>query len=154
MTSAERRVRFITSYLRNARERIELAKLSSSRGFYNNAVRLCQEAVELCLKSVLRLYGIEYPRAHDVGHVLRQYSNLFPDWFRERIPEIARMSRDLCYNRGPAMYGDEDAEVPPEELYDETDAAEAIKGATLVYQLSTRLLGERVGREADPPAEA
>ena len=142
------------SYVRQAEERLHHAEEAVERGSYPYVIRQCQEAVELCLKSVLRLYGIEYPRAHDVGHVLRQYSNLFPDWFRERIPEIARMSRDLCYNRGPAMYGDEDAEVPPEELYDETDAAEAIKGATLVYQLSTRLLGERVGREADPPAEA
>ncbi|RLG50691.1 MAG: hypothetical protein DRN96_07085 [Thermoproteota archaeon] len=54
-----RRLKFIESYLRNARERIKLARISAESGFYNNAVRLCQESVELSLKAALRLYGIE-----------------------------------------------------------------------------------------------
>lgn len=130
------------SYLRNAEERIFLAEYSRSRGFYHNAVRLCQEAVELCLKAVLRLYGIEYPKSHVVGPVLRERKSLFPQWFQEVIPMIARFSRDLSHNRGPAMYGDEEAEVPPEELYDDEDAEEAIRKAKVVLELCRKLVAE------------
>jgi len=65
--------------MRNAKERIELAKISLGRGFYNNVIRLCQESIELCLKAILRLYNIEYPKSHDVGFLLKEYSNLFPN---------------------------------------------------------------------------
>ena len=81
------------------------------------------------------MYSIEYPKSHDVGYVLRQYAQLFPDWFRDKIPETACISRDLSYNRDPAIYGDENSEIPLEELYDEHDAINAIKNAQLIYNL-------------------
>ncbi len=146
MIDFRRRLKFIESYLRNSKERIELAKISKERGFYNNTIRFCQEAVELSLKAILRLYNIEYPKSHDVGYVLRQYARLFPDWFKSKIPEIARISRDLSYNRGPAIYGDENSEVPPEELYDEQDAVNAIKSAQLIHSLCYRLFLEKAKR--------
>lgn len=155
MTSMVRRLKFIESYLRNARERIKLARISAESGFYNNAVRLCQESVELSLKAALRLYGIEYPKSHEVGHVLREYSQLFPEWFRELIPEMARISRDLSFNRGPAMYGDESSETPPEELYDEEDSQVAIEKAMLVHGYCLKLLEERrreLSAELQPPS--
>ena len=144
MSSVERRLRFVESYLRNARERIELARISMERGFHNNAIRLCQESVELSLKAVLRLCGIEYPKSHEVGHALREYAQLFPEWFREAVPEMARISRDLSLNRGPAMYGNESSEIPPEELYDDEDSRRAIRNAQLVHDLCLKLFEERV----------
>ena len=143
MSNIKQRLKFIESYLRNSKERIELAKISKERGFYNNAIRFCQEAIELSLKAILRLHNIEYPKSHDVGYVLRQYAQLFPKWFKDRIPEMARISRDLSYNRGPAIYGDESSEVPPEELYDEQDAVNAIKNAQLIYDLCYKLFLEK-----------
>jgi len=143
---SERKLHFVRSYLVDAGRRIELAEICLERRYFHLVVRLCQEAIELCLKAVLRFLGIEYPRAHDVGYVLRQYRNLFPEWFRVHVDELARISRDLAHNRGPAMYGDEEAEIPPEELYDEVDAREAIKRAKFVYELCSKLVESECGR--------
>lgn len=92
----------------------------------------------------MRLYNIEYPKAHDVGYVLKEYMQLFPKWFRDKIPDIARISRDLSHNKGPAMYGNENSEIPPEELYDEQDAINAIKNTQFIYDLCYKLFKERV----------
>ncbi|RLF24958.1 MAG: DNA-binding protein [Thermoprotei archaeon] len=143
MSEVKRRLQFVKAYLDNAEERIALAEFSRARGFHHNAVRLCQEAIELCLKAILRLYGVEYPKSHDVAPLLRRYSFLFPKWFQEKISDIARYSRDLSHNRGPAMYGDEEAEIPPSELYDEKDSEEAIVKARVVLELCLKLFEEK-----------
>ncbi|RLF23622.1 MAG: DNA-binding protein, partial [Thermoprotei archaeon] len=75
--------------------------------------------------------------------LLRRYSFLFPKWFQEKISDIARYSRDLSHNRGPAMYGDEEAEIPPSELYDEKDSEEAIVKARVVLELCLKLFEEK-----------
>lgn len=143
MSDVEQRLRFVESYLRSAEARIKLAEEARRMGAHHIAVRLCQEAVELCLKAALRLFGIEYPKAHDVGPIVRRYSNVFPKWFRKIVPDLVRDSRDLSLNRGPAMYGDEDAEIPPDELYDERDSASAIMKARRALEVCSRLLEER-----------
>jgi len=39
------------------------------------AIRRSQEALELAVKALLRLMGIEYPKIHDVGDVLIENAN-------------------------------------------------------------------------------
>ena len=46
---------FAYSYISQAEERINLARVENERKKYNIVVRLCQEAVELSLKACLRL---------------------------------------------------------------------------------------------------
>ena len=49
----------------------ELIMEEVKRAFYNRSwnlvVRRAQEVVELSLKSLLKLMGVEYPKTHDVG---------------------------------------------------------------------------------------
>ncbi|MCD6509036.1 MAG: HEPN domain-containing protein [Thermoprotei archaeon] len=144
MSEIERRLSFIKAYFENARERIALAEYAKERGFPHNAIRLAQEAIELCVKAILRLYNVEYPKVHDVGPLLRRYSSLFPEWFRQKIPDIARISRDLSHNRGPAMYGNEEAEIPPNELYDERDAEDVINEVKEALAYCLKLFEEKV----------
>ncbi|BFI76799.1 hypothetical protein YN1HA_28970 [Sulfurisphaera ohwakuensis] len=59
------------SYILQAEERLNLAKIENERKKYNIVVRLCQEAVELSLKACLRLVNIEPPKFHDVGPILK-----------------------------------------------------------------------------------
>lgn len=84
------------SYIRQALERIRHAReaLETTRN-YPYVIRQCQEAVELLLKASLRLVGVEPPKWHDVGPILRREEKRFPAWFRERIPWLARVSRRL-----------------------------------------------------------
>jgi HEPN domain-containing protein len=78
------------SYERQAAERLRHAREALASGNYPYVVRQCQEAVELLLKAALRLAGVEPPKWHDVGPVLRREAGRFPEWFRG---ERARRSR-------------------------------------------------------------
>jgi HEPN domain-containing protein len=100
------------AYIRQAMERLKHAREALRRGNYPYVVRQSQEAVELALKASLRLVGVEPPRWHDVGPVLRRETGRFPEWFREEIPRLARISRRLRREREPSMYGDEESGIP------------------------------------------
>lgn len=90
----------------------------------------------------MRIVGVEPPRWHDVGPVLRAEAHRFPEWFREHVPVLARYSRRLRREREPSMYGDEESGATPEELYDKEDADEALALAKEIHALVTKLMGE------------
>jgi len=81
------------SYVRQAEERIKHAREALNEGNYPYTVRQCQEAVELLLKASLRYVGVEPPKLHDVGYILRKEKNRFPQWFQEKIDEFAYYSK-------------------------------------------------------------
>jgi len=134
------------SNIRQALERLRHAKEAFEEGNYPFTVRQSQEAVELALKASLRLVGIEPPKWHDVGPVLKREREKFPQWFQESIDELASTSRSLRKERELAMYGDEEAGVSPEELYVRSDAEYAIRSAEKVVLHVNRLLDEVVGK--------
>jgi Uncharacterized conserved protein related to C-terminal domain of eukaryotic chaperone, SACSIN len=75
---------FAYSYISQAEERINLARVENERKKYNIVVRLCQEAVELSLKACLRLVNIEPPKFHDVGPILKTMLTNFPSGLRRK----------------------------------------------------------------------
>ncbi|RLG86029.1 MAG: DNA-binding protein [Thermoprotei archaeon] len=135
------------AYIVQALERLKHSREALATGNYPYVVRQCQEAVELLLKASLRLVGIEPPKWHDVGPVLRREAHRFPEWFRREVPRMARISRRLRREREPAMYGDEETGTPPNELYDKEDAEEALRWADYVASNVLRLYRELVGEE-------
>jgi len=126
-------------YLRRAKARLIAAEDALKRGDYPEAVRYSQECVELSLKACLRIVGVEYPKVHDVGEVLRAESSRFPNWFREHIERLAEISRDLAEKRAPSMYGIEAAGKPPGELFGKKEAMEALKDAKYTHLLTEKL---------------
>lgn len=80
-----------SNYIKQARARIRHAELALREEEYPYVVRRSQEAVELALKGVLRLVGIEPPKWHDVGPILREYSHL-------------RSTILLCFVRAPSIF--------------------------------------------------
>jgi HEPN domain-containing protein len=136
------------AYVVQAVERIRHSEEAMERGNYPYVVRQCQEAVELLLKAALRLVGVEPPKWHDVGAILKSEVERFPSWFRSEVPKLARISRKLRREREPAMYGDEESGLPPNELYDEEDAREALRWATQVFQAVSKLFKELTGTDA------
>jgi HEPN domain-containing protein len=103
-----------SSYISQAEERLSLAKIEYERKKYNIIVRLYQESVELFLKACLRLINIEPPKFHDVGPILKNNADKFPQWFKEKIDIFASYSRSLRKERELSMYGDEETNTPPE----------------------------------------
>ncbi|MFP3073525.1 MAG: HEPN domain-containing protein [Caldivirga sp.] len=130
------------SYLRQAMERVRHAEEALTNGNYPYVVRQCQETVELALKAALRIVGVEPPKWHDVGPVLRQEQGKFPAWFQEHIDELISISRSLRKKRELAMSSDEESGVPPEELYTRVDAEYALSNARKVLKLVEKLMGE------------
>jgi HEPN domain-containing protein len=130
------------SNVRQAEDRLTTARIALEHGNYPYAVRQAQECVELSLKACLRLVGIEPPKWHDVGPIIRRERENFPEWFKEHVERIVSISRSLRKERELAMYGDEESKIPPEELYTRFDAEKAIEDAGFVLEIARRLLRE------------
>ncbi len=129
-------------YLVTAAYSLKQARMAQSDGVWHLAVRRCQECVEMALKAVLRLVGLEVPRVHDVGFFMRENRELFPPWFQAQLDRLIHVSRSLRKDREVSIYGDEELALPPQVIFSQLDADEALKEATLVLEMSQRLLEE------------
>ena len=58
------------SYLTKATTRLKVLDLLLRERAYSDVVREAQEVVELALKGVLRVLGVEPPKIHDVGPLI------------------------------------------------------------------------------------
>lgn len=58
----------------------------------------------------------------------------------EAIPKLASISRSLRNERETSLYGDPETGLPPEELYFENDAREALDKADFVFTICRKLL--------------
>ena len=122
---------------------LEEARSLKVKKAWNLVVRRAQEAVESALKGALLWASLEVPRVHDVGTFLRQHSNRFPPGFAQQIPRLASISRTLAVERARSFYGDEESGLPPEMLYSEQDATEALEKAVFVLDVCRQSLESR-----------
>jgi len=91
---------------------VEEAEYLQGKQAWNMVVRRSQEAVELALKAALLWAQIEVPRIHDVGPLLKQYADRYPEPFRRYISHLASISRMLRAEREISFYGDEQSGMP------------------------------------------
>lgn len=131
MTNAERGERL----LEGAEELHRELKSALERESWNLAVRHAQEVVELTLKGLLSLMGVEYPKVHDVGQVfareVEERKLAIPE---ETLSEIKDISADLARKRAPAFYF--------EAEHDETEARTAFIQADKVLQFGRKLAAQ------------
>ncbi len=116
-------------YINNAKIRLKTAENVIEERFYAFCFRLCQEATELSLKAALRLVGIDFPKWHDIGALLKKEQNKFPENFQDKILRLAEISEKLTELRELAMYGDEKNSKPASSLFNEKKSKDAIKDA-------------------------
>lgn len=126
--------------LRQAEARLEDGRGALHDENFPYCVRLSAECVELSIKAILKLVGIEYPKKHDVSDVLLLAINRFPDWFRDHAPRIAESNKILTKKREPALYGGEEAFLTPEDVISKEDATDAIKRAEETYNACKKLV--------------
>lgn len=110
-------------YLRRSLARLKALDVLYDEKSWADVVREAQEIIELMLKALLRSYGIEAPRVHDVSEVLIRESARIPEEVRQEIPRLAAISKDLRRDRELAFYGSED--LTPLSFYSEDDAQRA-----------------------------
>lgn len=109
------------SYFARARKRrVALQALFDVAG-YADVMREGQELVELVLKGMLRVVGIDPPKWHDVGRILVDNAELFPVEMRDALPRMAAISTRLRKERELSFYGEID--FIPDENYSREDAA-------------------------------
>jgi HEPN domain-containing protein len=95
-----------------------------------DVVRESQEVVELALKGLLRAYGVDPPRIHDVADVIMAEAARLPQALAGDLARLADVSRSLRRDRELAFYGAED--LTPSDFYKEADAVVARDSARLV----------------------
>lgn len=115
------------SYIERACGRLPFLRQMQTAGLHADVVRESQEIVELALKGLLRVVGLDPPKEHDVSKLLTTERSRLPKSITAHLSEIRRMSKRLRRERELAFYGDEDF-VPSDE-YDAEDSSEAIQFA-------------------------
>jgi HEPN domain-containing protein len=110
-------------YIRRARARLAAVDALFAAQSWADVVRESQEVVELALKGLLRVAGIEPPRIHDVSEVLAEEKSRLPQAFQKHVEALAAGSRMLRRDRELAFYGAED--LTPSGFYTRDDATVA-----------------------------
>jgi len=126
------------SYLKKAADRLDVLDLLYKKRAFSDVIREAQEVVELSLKSMLRLVGVEPPKIHDVGGLLLEHKDKFPKTVARNLQRLSRISKVLRKERELAFYGDIDF-IPTEE-YTSQDARKAIKDARFVVATAKTLI--------------
>lgn len=129
-------------WMRQARYILDEARKDFQSGRWHLVVRRCQESVELALKSLLGSAGIEIPKLHDVGFLIKQNEMRFSDEIKKMADRLQSISRSLANERETSFYGDEELMLPPDQLYNEGDAQKSLEDALFVLELVSRLVKE------------
>lgn len=95
-------------YFSRAKIRRKAVQVLRNEEAHADVVRECQEIVELVLKGALRKVGIDPPKWHDVGQILIQAQNAFPDAVRLSMTRIVKLSSNLRKEGEMSFYGDDD----------------------------------------------
>lgn len=118
------------SYVERARGRLTFLRQMQAAGLHADVVREAQEVVELALKGLLRMLGLDPPKEHDVSKFMTRERRRLPAVIAEHLREIRKMSKRLRRERELAFYGGDDF-VPSDE-YDTDDSDEAIQFAEAI----------------------
>lgn len=128
MTNLERGNKLISQ----AEELLKEAKRAYQNSQYNIAVRRSQETVELALKGLLIILGIEYPKKHDVGAVFYEQAQAKGVKIKEKnLEKIKFISSQLAKEREASFYMEKD--------YMKEEAEEASEGAEFVLSQVNKL---------------
>ena len=119
-------------YIRRAGVRLLSLDVLFDGESWADVVRESQEVVELSLKALLRVSGIDPPRIHDVSDVLIGERERLPAEIRSEVEALAEISRQLRRDRELAFYGAED--LTPSGFYSRREAEEARAGARRVVE--------------------
>ena len=118
-------------YIERAGHRLAAVAVLVERQSFADVVRESQEVVELCLKGLLRHYGIEVPRLHDVSDILKAHRNRLEKIIPSKIDRLCKISKNLRRDRELSFYGTED--LTPSEFYEASDGNQAFEDAEWAY---------------------
>ena len=127
-----------SDYIERAGHRLAALEVLWERKSFADVVREAQELIELCLKAILRMGGVEPPRSHDLSDILLNSANRLAPEIRPQVKTLANISRKLRRDRELSFYGSED--LTPSDFYKLEDAEEAFENAKWIYGMAHSLL--------------
>jgi len=114
-------------------ELLKESKRAYQSSLYNITVRRSQETVELALKGLLVILGIEYPKIHDVGMVFYEQVIIKGVKIEEKdLEKIKFISSRLVKEREASFYMERD--------YDKEETEEALEDAEFVFSKINQLV--------------
>lgn len=114
-------------YLRRSQARLKALDVLFAEESWADVVRESQQIVELVLKALLRSYGVEPPRVHDVSDIMLREASRLPAPLATHLERLAAISKRLRRDRELAFYGSED--LTPLAFYSREDASRALDDA-------------------------
>ena len=114
------------AFLSDAEIILEETSVSFEKGHWHRVVRKCQEATELTIKGLFKYLGIEYPKSHLLGRIVKKEISKYKLFSREELNKMAFISDSLAFDREPSFYGSPQG-IPASELFDKEDAEESIE---------------------------
>ncbi|OGQ34264.1 MAG: hypothetical protein A3F16_08005 [Deltaproteobacteria bacterium RIFCSPHIGHO2_12_FULL_43_9] len=127
-------IKLASDYIERSKKRLVALRTLFEEEAWADVVREAQEIVELTLKALLRVSGIEVPRIHDVSDILRQEASLLPkEVIGKNLETLMEISHSLRRDRELAFYGSE--ELTPSSFYRKKDAEDALNKATNVVEI-------------------
>lgn len=121
------------AFLGDAALILEEGRESIASGSWHRAVRKAQESAELAVKAVFRFAGLEHPKSHVLGRLVRKDLRRLGVLADDAIETLADYSDSLSLDREPAFYGTHDG-IPASELFDEEDANDALRKAEWILK--------------------
>ena len=132
-----------SDYFEKARTSLSQAEERLNRLDYSTCTFRAAECIELSLKAALLLLGKIPPHKHDLSDDLGTAYSELPEWFRERAPRFALVSRITSFLRTHATYGYEAMSASPKKLFTEHEAKACIEDAEEVLEDCRRLFHEK-----------
>ncbi len=114
-------------YLSDAQIIIQETQNSKKEGHFHRVVRKAQESAELSVKALFKYLGIEYPKAHILGRIIKKELTK-KELRKEDLERLSYFYDSLAFEREVAFYGSPDGR-PADSLYDKSDAEEALEKA-------------------------
>lgn len=118
-------------YMEQADTQCSSARRLFEQWEFPESIQMSQRCVELCLKAILRKYGVDSPRKHDVGSELAQISSKLPESFQAKLAKFRIASLTLAMWRDPSTYGLE--QLGPSKMFGREEAELALHFADEVY---------------------
>jgi HEPN domain-containing protein len=120
-------------YIRRSRIRVRVLDVLFEAESWADVVRESQEVVELSLKALLLVCGVEAPRVHDVSDILLAERERLPDEVVAELDTLVEASRQLRRDRELAFYGA--ADLTPSGFYTKADGERARTSARCVVDI-------------------
>lgn len=112
---------------------------------FSNVINLCQQSIELSVKAVFKLMGIDFPKDHEIKFEIKETKELlkkeFPKNFyeKDKIPRLIFLTQFWKKFYEVAKYGKEELNIGPDELFSREEAEIALKHAKECKRISRNL---------------